>query len=156
MPRTVRPFGDRAHPDTKGNAIPYDTPDPHALLEVAGNGDQDAWPVELTNAVDIQMVPFEARAFRMVTSEAVIRPPELLLPASDRRGALTIYVRTLGALCTWRVGRRPDDVLRDESSLVVTQESQALRFSWSGQVWAQQRDAVAGAVLVVMSEDWAR
>lgn len=154
MPRTVRPFGDRARPDPEGNAVPYDTPDTGEVLERHGNGhEQAAWPVVLVNEVGIELQPFDARGFRTITSTAVIGPPELVLPANPRRGALTLWI--IQGAVSWRVARTAHDALRDDSSLVLV-PGLTFRFSWSAALWAQPRDAVAGGTLHAHSEDWAR
>jgi hypothetical protein len=164
MPRTVRPFGDRARPDPGGNVVPYDTPSGRELLEATGNGQQDAWPCELVGPVGIEMVPFQAMGFRAVTAEglAVPREPEMVLGANDRRGAVTLWTTSNVPGGLWRVAGSKDDAARDETSLIVGSAvlfalTPAIRLSWSGQLWVQERPvSPAGFQLFIQSEDWAR
>jgi hypothetical protein len=161
MPRTVRPFGDRARPDPEGNVTPYDTPDTAELLERTGNGDDEAAYVILTNEAGIELAPFDLGAVHSIASEdPPFRAPELLIGENPRRGAITVYSVGAAANTRWRIGRSASDVLRDDSSILVGFDAVAvpptLRVSWRNPLWIVQRDGTVGQTLVVISEEWAR
>lgn len=157
MPRTVRPFSDRARPDPRGNVLPYDAPADATVLQADLPG---GLPVELTNPADLELVPFTIGGVRTVIGDASgTTAPEVLFPANPRRGALTVYP-SAGAGARWRVGRSAADVLRDDTSVIYTTAGfplpVLLRVSWTDAVWVAQAAGDANARLSAISEDWAR
>jgi hypothetical protein len=161
VPRTVRPFSNRAVPDDRGNAVPYDTPTGAELYERTGNGHGPAAPVRLVEAVDLELMPFDLGAMHSIASEdPPFRAPELLIGENPRRGAITVYSVGAAANTRWRIGRSASDVLRDDSSILVGFDAVAapptLRVSWRNPLWIVQRDGTVGQTLVVISEEWAR
>lgn len=157
MPRSLRPFSDRAYPDPDGNVTPYDSPAVGVLLEVSNT--ERAWPVQLVNDVLMELLPFEAQGYVSYVAEATVPDPRQLLPANPRRGALTIWSVFTSNADGFRVARSRDDALRDDTSLVFSASAfatWAVRFAWPDPVWVQQRSAPGGGVLSVQTEDWAR
>jgi hypothetical protein len=169
MPRTVRPFNNRARADELGNVIPvgFDNPTVAQVLERTGDGGL-AYGCRLTGDVDIEMEPFALGLVRtMVSQAAPYRPAELLLPEDPRRGAITIQPGGTAALqgggVSWNVARTPHEALRDDSSLIfgvgggaATPHPPACRFSWRQALWVVQRSGGTGALLTVSAEQWAR
>jgi hypothetical protein len=165
MPRTVRPFGDRARPDPKGNVVPYDTPTTAEVLERFGNGEGPVCPATLVNDVDIELAPFALGAVHTILGTAApYRDPELILPAEPRRGAISLWAVGGGSGgAGWRIGRSAQDVLRDDSSLLIIANNvfgnpvpATLRVAWRGPMWAVQWRGGASERLIIVTEDWAR
>jgi hypothetical protein len=169
MPRTVRPFSNRARPDELGNVIPegFDSPTTAQVLERTGDGGL-AYGCRLVGDADIEMEPFALGLVRtMVSQAAPYRDPELLLPEDPRRGALSIQAQGTAVLqgsgVSWRVARTPHDVLRDDSSLIfgiggaaATPQPPLSRFSWRQAMWVVQRSGADNGLLTVTVEQWAR
>jgi hypothetical protein len=164
VPRTVRPFSNRAVPDEAGNVTPtYDAPSGAELYERTGDGQGPAAPARLVGSVNIELLPFELGAVHTIVSEdPPYRAPEMLIGEDTRRGALTLYSIGPTIDTRWRVGRSAADVLRDDSSILIgtvaggVAAPPSLRVSWRQPVWIMQRDGTAGAHLIVLSEGWAR
>lgn len=138
------------HPE---DFLPFDTPPTDEVLQAeVSEPDIQPVPVRLVNKVRVDQLPTELGITKAINVSS--SAPEQILPRNPRRATVNFWI---GEGESVRVARTEMECERDDSSIIITDNSGPFRFHWVDECWAMKRaTGLSTDRFCICTEDWAR